>query len=104
MRMVALIAMLTGPLGLIGSAHAHLTQSFRLACAGSRLSIVWCPDQISKEGWTLKYKTESPQDLMDAYWRYEVWTREKMAIVCVQSGGRGGMRINSCKELSEVDR
>jgi hypothetical protein len=100
--MLALTAILAGMFGLTGGAHAQLSQSFHSACPGKRASASWCPDQISKEGWTLKYKTESPQDLMDVYYRYEVWIREKLAVVCVQRGVRGVDRVNSCTELSEV--
>lgn len=102
MRMLALTAVLAGTFGLLGSAQAQLSQSFHAACPGKPASARWCPDQLSKEGWTLKYRSESPQDLMDAYWLYEVWTREKLAVVCVQLGGRGRDRVNSCKELNEV--
>jgi hypothetical protein len=103
--MVALTAILAGTFGLIGGAHAQLSQAFRAACDGSPTGARWCPGQISKEGWTLKYKAESPQDMADGYSRYEVWIREKLAVVCVQlvserSGSRS--RVNSCQELSEV--
>ena len=102
MRMMALTAILAGTFGLIGGAHAQLSQSFHSACPGKPTSANWCPDQISKEGWTLKYKTEIPQDLMDVHYRYEVWTREKQAVVCVQRSARSVDRVNSCTELSEV--
>jgi hypothetical protein len=101
-RTVALTAILAGTFGLIGSAHAQPSQSFRSACPDKPTLARWCPDQVSKEGWSLKYKTESSQDLMDVYWRYEVWTRERLAVVCALVGGRGGVRVNSCQELSEV--
>lgn len=102
MRMVALTAILAGTFGLVGGAHAQLSQSFRAACPAAPASASWCPDQLSKEGWTLKYRTESSQDVMDAYWRYEVWTREKLAVVCALVSNRGGDRVNGCKELREV--
>ena len=102
MRMQALTAILAGTFGLVGGAHAQLSQSFRAACPKASTVASWCPDQLSKEGWTLKYMTESPLEMMDLYWRYEVWTREKLAVVCALVGGRGGLRVNDCKELSEV--
>ena len=102
--MLAATAILAGTFSLIGDAHAQLSQSFQSACPGSQSSARWCPGQISKEGWALKYKTESPQDLMDVYYRYEVWTREKLAVVCVQRSARGGGRVNSCTELNEVQQ
>ena len=100
MRVPALTAILAATVGLAGGAHAQLSPSFLSACTEKAAS--WCPQRISREGWTLKYEAESPKDLMDAYWRYEVWTREKLAVVCVLAGGRGGIRMNGCKELSEV--
>jgi hypothetical protein len=100
--MLALTAMLAGTFGLVGGAHAQLSQSFHAACPKAPTIASWCPDQLSKEGWTLKYKTESSPEMMDVYWRYEVWTREKLAVVCALVGGRGGNRVNDCKELSEV--
>jgi hypothetical protein len=103
MRKLALTAILAGMFGLTGGAQAQLSQSFHSACPGKPASASWCPDQISKEGWTLKYKTESSQDLMDVYYRYEVWIREKLAVVCVElRSGRGGGRANACQELSEA--
>jgi hypothetical protein len=59
---------------------------------------------LSKEGWKLKYESVSPRDLMDLSWRYEVWIRERAAVLCGLSGSRGGRKMNFCKELSEVDR
>ena len=101
MRILALVAGLAAIVSTVSSAHAVLPNSFLSACA-EKSTIGWCPKGASREGWTLKYQAESPKDLADAYWRYEVWTREKLAVVCVLSGGRGGVRMNACQELSEV--
>jgi hypothetical protein len=64
----------------------------------------WCRTQLVKEGWTLKYKSESPSNLMDVYWMHEVWLRERTAVLCSHVGGRGGIRINECQILEEVVR
>ena len=102
MRMLALTAVVAGAIGLANGAHAQLPPSFHSGCADETTVASWCPQQILREGWTLKYEAESPKGLMDAYWRYEVWAREKLAVVCVLTGGRGGIRMNGCQELSEV--
>jgi hypothetical protein len=59
---------------------------------------------LSKEGWKLKYESVSPRDLMDVSWRYEVWVRERAAVLCGLSANRGARTSKFCKELSEVDR
>jgi len=100
----AFSAMLAGTFGLAGGAYAQLSPAFRSACPEAQTLASWCPAQLSQQGWTLKYKSESPQDLMDAYWRYEVWTREGSAALCEFNGGRGGPKANRCIELSEVGR
>jgi hypothetical protein len=102
MRALALIVIFAGVVGAVVSADAQLSQSFRSACTEKRTVASWCAQGVSREGWTLKYRAESPGDLMDAYWLYEVWTREKLAVVCVLTGGRGSISMNACQELSEV--
>ena len=104
MKVAALNAMLVGTFGMIDGAHAQLSPSFRAPCAERQTLASWCPVQLSQEGWSLKYETESPRDLMDSHWRYEVWTREQSAVVCALVDGRGGIRVNACTELSEVHR
>jgi hypothetical protein len=104
MRQVALNAILAGTFGLVGDAHAQISPSFHSACPEPTTIARWCPPQLSKEGWKLKYKSESPRDLMDSSWLYEVWVREQVAVVCALVSGRGGIRINDCRELNEVDR
>jgi len=104
MRVAAFNVMLAGTFGLATGAQAQPSPSFHAACADEPTLASWCPAQLSREGWSLKYKTESPPDLMDAHWRYEVWIREQLAVVCALVDGRGGVRVNACTELSEVDR
>jgi hypothetical protein len=104
MRQVALNAILASTFGLVGGAQAQISPSFYSACPERTTIARWCPSQLSKEGWKLKYQSESPRDLMDSYWRYEVWIREQVAAVCALIGGRGGIRVNDCTELNEVDR
>jgi hypothetical protein len=103
-RALAPIAILAGAGCFAGGAQAQLPVSFSSPCPERKTIGNWCPPQLSKEGWTLKYESASPPDLMDAYWRYEVWIRERSAVLCELSGGRGGIKTNFCKELSEVNR
>jgi hypothetical protein len=64
----------------------------------------WCPAEASAQGWKLKYESKSPENLADAYWRVEVWTRERHVMLCEHLGGRGGTRMNSCRSLREVEQ
>jgi hypothetical protein len=102
MRVLALTATLAATLCVVDGAHAQLSQASRSPCPNSSTIDSWCPAQLSKEGWTLKYRTQSPKEMADASWRYEVWTREKLAVVCVMEAGRRHIRMNGCRELSEV--
>jgi hypothetical protein len=104
MKAAAFNAVLAGTFGLVGGAHAQVSPSFHSACPDGTTIASWCPAQLSKEGWKLKYETESPRDLMDAHWRYEIWVGEQSAVICALVDGRGGVRVNDCGELSEVDR
>ena len=66
----------------------------------------WCPSQLSKDGWKLRFKSESPKDLMDKFWKYEVWIRAQSAVVCALEVGYapGTPLVNECHELIEVER
>jgi hypothetical protein len=101
---VATSAMLAGAIFCAGSAQAQLPAAFTKACAERTTIANWCPTQVKSEGWKLKYETENPRDLADAYWRYEVWVRDQSAVLCVLVGGRSGILINHCEELSEVSQ
>jgi hypothetical protein len=103
-RTAVLQVIFAATFGIIGGAQAQISPSFYSACPERTTIASWCPAQLSKEGWKLVYETESPRDLMDASWRYEVWIREPLAVVCALVGGRGGIRVNNCRELSEVAR
>ena len=103
MRTLAIGAMLVGASGFAG-AQAQIPSSLYSGCPERKTIDNWCPAQLVKDGWKLKYETESPRDLADSYWRYQVWTRERLAVVCALVGGRGGIRINGCEELKEVDQ
>jgi hypothetical protein len=103
---VALNAVLAGTFGFVSGADAQVPPAFSSSksCPDRTTGGVWCPSQLSKEGWKLKYQSDSPRDLADAYWRYEVWAREPVTVVCALVGGRGGIRVNDCQVLNEVDR
>ena len=62
----------------------------------------WCVPKLRQGGWTLKYKTESPADLVDVGWLVEVWIKGSDALVCELKSGRGVPRSNGCYSLSEV--
>jgi hypothetical protein len=62
----------------------------------------WCGPKAMQQGWTLKYESASSADLMDVYWRIEIWTRNREAMLCQLHGGRGGIRSNGCEGLREV--
>jgi hypothetical protein len=81
-----------------GAAAVYFTN-----CTDPTSGANWCPSQLTKEGWKLRYKSESSPQLMDAFWLYEVWVRDRSALACVYAGGRGGMRLNYCQALDEVD-
>src|ERR1700710_2870170 len=84
------------------SAHAQMPDGFDAQkCPEPRITS-WCPSQLSKDGWALKYSSNSPQELMGAYWRYEVWTRQQLAVGCVLVGGGRDVRVNECHPLTEV--
>ena len=56
----------------------------------------WCVSKHKQGGWTLKYKTESPADLVDVGWLVEVWVKGRDALVCELKTGRGVPRSNGC--------
>jgi hypothetical protein len=99
---MVLNAIMLSAFGVAGAAQAQLSPAFQRCPGEMTKAFNWCPAQLSQEGWRLKYETESPRDLMDSYWRYEVWIRERLAVVCAMVGGRSGIRINGCKELKEA--
>ena len=41
----------------------------------------WCEARLVNFGWMLKYRTESPKDLADAFWLVEVWIKGEDALV-----------------------
>jgi hypothetical protein len=103
MSRIALGAFAFCALGFSASAHAQELSDFYADGCPESLVTRWCPPLLSKEGWKLRYKAESPRDLMDVYWLYEIWMRERAAVVCAFLGGRAGIRENGCKTLNEVE-
>jgi hypothetical protein len=61
-----------------------------------------CVPKLKQGGWTLKYQTVSPADLVDVGWLVEVWVKGSDALVCELKTGRGVPRSNGCYSLSEV--
>ncbi len=62
----------------------------------------WCASQAKRSGWTVTHRDQSPADLMDVSWLYELWQRDRAVVLCMYSGGRGGDRVNLCRALDEV--
>jgi len=91
-------------LALAFPAGTQAAPAFNTEDCPERTGNRWCPSVLVKEGWTLKYRSQSSPELMDAYWTYEVWIRERTAMVCSHVGGRGGTRINWCQPLDEVNQ
>ena len=102
MRRLAAIAMIAETVCGVRNAQAQLPAAFHKACPDAKTTERWCPPQALNEGWKLKYKSESPKNLADKYWRYEVWVHNEAAAVCMFLGGYAGTKINYCQELREV--
>ncbi len=63
----------------------------------------WCVPLLRAGGWTLKYRSTNPEDLLDVFWLIEVWVKGSDALVCEYKGGRGGVRSNGCYSAVEVN-
>ena len=88
---------------LAGSSKAASSKDdwFDDACA-EKTEARWCAPTLRAGGWTLKYRTESPEALAGVFWVIEVWIKGRDALVCEMKGGRSGMRSNGCYSLTEV--
>jgi hypothetical protein len=73
-------------------------------CRSARRPIAGAPSELLKEGWTLKYRSQSSPQLMDVYWIHEIWIRKRTALTCSHVGGRTAIRVNERQTLDEVDR
>jgi hypothetical protein len=104
MSRLVLGAFVLGAIGFSAGAHAQDLSAFYPDSCPESTDTRWCPPLLSKEGWKLRYEAESPRDLMDVYWRYEIWLRERAAVACIFQGGRGGIRVNDCTTLKEVEQ
>jgi hypothetical protein len=63
----------------------------------------WCESKAYAQGWRLKYQSKSPDNIADASWDIEVWTRGHEVMLCeFRFSGRGGANINYCEPLREV--
>lgn len=89
---------------LVFSMSAQAASALNSDDCPERTSNLWCAPQLVKEGWTLKYRSQSSPQLMDVYWTHEIWIRERTALLCSHVGGRAGIRVNTCYTLDEVDR
>jgi hypothetical protein len=103
-RRVVLGTYVLGAIGFSAGAYAQDLSAFYPDSCPESTATRWCPPLLSKEGWKLRYEAESPRDLMDVYWKYEIWMREQAAVVCIFKGGRGGIRVNDCQTLNEVEQ
>ncbi len=89
-------------IGLAGTVNAQGMSPFNTSDCVDRTSAHWCPSQAGQQGWKLTYKSESPRDLMDKYWNYEIWMRADAAVLCMFEEGRGGIRVDRCFDLRGV--
>jgi hypothetical protein len=103
-RRLVLGTYLLGAIGFSAGAYAQDTSAFHPDSCPEETATRWCPPLLSKEGWKLRYESESPRDLMDLYWKYQIWMREQAAVACILVGGRGGIRVNNCQTLNEVEQ
>jgi hypothetical protein len=62
----------------------------------------WCAPKASEAGWRLKYLSENPANIADAWWRIEVWVRGHEAMLCEYRRNRGTIRDNFCEPLQEA--
>lgn len=85
----------------IARADSSKDDWFDEACA-EKTDARWCAPKLRAGGWALKYRTESPKDLENVFWRIEVWVKGPDALVCELKGGKGGLRSNGCYSLTEV--
>jgi hypothetical protein len=104
MSRLVLAAFILVAFGFSAGAHAQESSAFSSENCPESTAAGWCPPLLSKEGWKLRYKTENPPNLMDVYWRYEIWMREQAAVVCIFEGGRAGIHVNGCRTLNEVEQ
>jgi hypothetical protein len=100
MRIGARAIVLLSAVDLAGGAHAQSTFPSNASGCPERTVAVWCPSQAEQQGWNVKFKSETPHEMADAYWKFEVWVRERDTILCMLEGGR--VRINRCVPLQEV--
>jgi len=101
---IVFVAIVLVAIGFSAGAQAQDLSAFYPNSCPERTATRWCPPLLSKDGWKLRYEAESPRDLMDVYWRYEIWLRERAAVACIFQGGRGGVRVNDCKTMNEVEQ
>lgn len=87
----------------IARAESSKDDWFDEACV-EKTEARWCAPKLRAGSWAVKYRTESPKDLADVFWRIEVWVKGSDALVCELKGGRGGLRSNGCYSLTEVSK
>jgi hypothetical protein len=67
-----------------------------------RTALRWCRPMLKEQGWQLKYAKESPRELMDKSYIYEVWVKDEVALVCLFEGGRGGIGRDDCISIPKA--
>jgi hypothetical protein len=86
----------------ISSTHAQNMYLDTKECPDRTRVERWCALQLEQQGWMLKYRSESPSNLADAYWYHEIWVRGDSALMCRLDLARAMVRSNGCEVLREV--
>jgi hypothetical protein len=61
-----------------------------------------CRSHLQSNDWVLRYKAESPHDLMDVHWLIEVWIKGDYALLCELRAGRARRATYKCQALETV--
>jgi len=87
---------------LSAAAVAQAPSPFNTGDCPAQTAWRWCASKAQAEGWTLRYQSVSPANLMDLTWRTEIWVRARQAMLCEYRAGRAGVGLNTCQALEEV--
>jgi hypothetical protein len=96
------ISLTTAALSAAAFAQTQVPSAFNTGDCPAHTAWRWCASKAKAEGWTLRYQSVSPANLMDLSWRTEVWVNAHQAILCEYRAGRAGVGVNTCQTLEEV--
>jgi hypothetical protein len=101
--MIRPIAMsLTAAMSAAAFAQTPVPPAFNTGDCPTQTAWHWCASKAQAAGWTLRYQSVSPANLMDLAWRTEVWVHAHQAMLCEYRAGRAGTGVNTCQALEEV--